>query len=98
MPDAVYNWPVTCACRADRGSVEFAQVHEGRDGSVECGPSGRRQYSDQLGERLTGYAPAVSKAVPAGGRERGERRAPVEGIAVPLDVSGPLKSGDHLGH
>lgn len=47
---------------------------------------------------LASYAPAVTKAVPAGGRERGERRAPVEGIAVPLDVSGPLKNGDHLGN
>jgi hypothetical protein len=27
MPDAVYNWPVTCVCRTDRASVEFAQVH-----------------------------------------------------------------------
>jgi hypothetical protein len=46
MPDAVYNWPVTCVCRTDRASVEFAQVHYGRDGSVERGPFGRRQHSD----------------------------------------------------
>lgn len=40
MPDAVCNWPVTCVCRTDRASVEFAQVHSGRDGSIERGPFG----------------------------------------------------------